>query len=119
MKQTRKWKRIDMTSPSSDTSTNDSSASAATWSELGRDSLLAGDAREALWYLRQAVESDSECSVAWQLLGRCFEAMGEEARARRCFTLAFRLSLKASQISIGSGLEPIPIVWPRRDPRDS
>ena len=117
MKQTRRPKSVEVVPPRGAPAAD---PSAATWSELGRQFLLAGEVPEALWYLRQAVESDSECSNAWQLLGRCFEAMGEELRARRCYTLAFRLSLKtSSQPMEGSESAPLPIVWPAREPRDS
>ncbi len=60
------------------------------WRELGRRSLLAGDAAEALWYLRRAVEDNNEHPVAWWLLGECFEQLGDALRAARCFKLASR-----------------------------
>src|SRR5262245_28809019 len=86
---------------------------------LGRDSLLSGDLEEALWYLRQAVETDGGCSIAWQLLGRCFEEMGESLRARRCYSLAFRLYLKSSPSGVGGPQERLPIIWPPRERQDS
>ena len=60
------------------------------WRELGRRYLLAGDAAEALWYLRRAVEDDDEQPVAWWLLGECFEQLGDALRAARCFKVASR-----------------------------
>ncbi len=67
--------------------------------ERGRAALLRGDVAQALQYLRHAVQESSEQPAAWQLLGRCFEEIGEEQRARRCYTLAARQAIKA-------GLDP-------------
>ena len=95
---------------------NDETDAAASC-RLGRDSLMAGDVSEALWHLRQAVENDADSFTAWQLLGRCFEEMGEEARAQRCYRLAFRLSLKPAKNA--DQADAIPLVRPPREPRDA
>jgi len=92
---------------------------ATVWCELGRESMAAGDLSEALWHLRQAVEHDSDYVTAWQLLGKCFEQMGEEVRAQRCFRLAFRLLMKEGG-SPGRTKKPsAPMVIPPREPRDA
>lgn len=60
------------------------------WLDLGRQSLLEGDIPDALWCLRRAIELQSDDPLVWKLVGRCFEEMGEEKRARRCYALAAR-----------------------------
>jgi len=60
------------------------------WRELGRQALQEGETEEAIWYLRQAVDEDGDNPASWQLLGRCFDEMGETTRARNCYTLAAR-----------------------------
>jgi Tfp pilus assembly protein PilF len=96
-----------------------SSAAASVWCQMGRDSIAEGEISEALWHLRQAVENDSDYITAWQLLGRCFEEMGEEARAQRCFRLAFRLSAKDAGLSRPRKSPAVPTVTPPREPRDA
>ena len=94
-------------------------SAASVWSDLGRESMAAGDLSEALWHLRQAVENDSDYVSAWQLLGKCFRQMGEEARAQRCFRLALRLSSKQSDEPGRTRTHSSPMVVPQREPQDS
>lgn len=84
-----------------------------------RESILSGDLEEALWHLRQAVEVDRDSVTAWQLLGHCFEQIGEPERARRCYKLAFRLSVAAVSGASRRTTEPLPIVWPSRHRSDT
>lgn len=67
------------------------------WCDMGRQALDLGDAEEALWCLRRAVELCSDDPDTWQLIGRCFEAIGEPVRARRCYTLASRQLLRSGR----------------------
>ncbi|HEY3174392.1 MAG TPA: tetratricopeptide repeat protein [Candidatus Polarisedimenticolia bacterium] len=66
---------------------------AIAWRDMGRDALFSGDPAEALWFLRHAVEIDPDDPLSWQVLGRCFEQIGEQERARKCYRLATRRHL--------------------------
>ena len=66
----------------------------STWRELGMQSLNLGEIEEALWCLRRAIELCSEDPITWQLLGHCFELIGEERRASRCYKFASRQLLR-------------------------
>ena len=73
------------------------------WRDLGRQALDQGDPEEALWCLRRAVELCSDDPGTWQLLGRCFERIGESVRARRCYTVASRQLLRSGRRSLIRG----------------
>lgn len=50
---------------------------------------------ETLRELGFAIENNSEDPIAWQLLGHFLEEIGEENRARHCYTVAARELVKA------------------------
>ena len=92
---------------------------ADSWRDMGRDALLAGDPAEALWFLRHAVEIDGDDAVCWQLMGRCFEEIGEERRARKCYQIAIRQYRESGDV--GDRLEkgPLGLLRRLRQPRDT
>ena len=89
------------------------------WRDQGRRALQSGDVREALWYLRRAIESRSEHPTAWHLLGRCFEQIGEEQRARRCYSLAVRQALRLGLDQEAFHAGPLSFVWNAEEDPDS
>jgi len=96
-----------------------SAGDSESWCDLGRDSLLQGEVAEALWFLRKAVEADGDNPFAWQLLGRCFEEMGEERRARNCYGLASRQLLKMGVEQEPASVGSLMPFWRGRLPRDA
>lgn len=72
----------------------ESQGRAEEWRDLGRDAFLSGETAEALRYLRRAVEFDPDDPETWHILGLCFEELGAEPRADRCFALATRLTAR-------------------------
>ncbi|HKY32317.1 MAG TPA: tetratricopeptide repeat protein, partial [Candidatus Polarisedimenticolia bacterium] len=63
---------------------SDGPRDAAAWIEMGRGLMGTGDAADALWCLRRAIEIDADDASAWHLLARCFTEIDEPIRARRC-----------------------------------
>jgi len=101
-------------SPATCTDSEQSRNDALAWRELALDSLVSGEPASGLWFLRNAIELDSNDPETWQLMGRCFEEMGEESRARRCFLLAFR-----QQALTGLPAQSLPsMAWRRRATRE-
>ncbi len=89
------------------------------WREQGRRALQSGDVREALWYLRRAIETRSEHPTAWHLLGRCFEQIGQEERARRCYSLAVRQALKLGLDEEAFHAGPLSFMWNAEEDSDT
>jgi len=87
--------------------------------ELGRQALLGGDAARALWHLRHAVEADRDDPRTWQLLGRCFEEIGETRRASMCYAVASRHALLSGRGLDDSGIRPLALGWHRLDSHDA
>ena len=96
----------------------DSQRDAQAWRELGLDSLLAGEPASGLWYLRNAIEIDADDPATWQLMGRCFDEMGEESRARKCYILALRQHALPGVNTQSAPTAPLPMFWRRRPARD-
>ena len=89
------------------------------WREQGRRALQSGEVREALWYLRRAIETRSEHPTAWHLLGRCFEQIGQEERARRCYSLAVRQALKLGLDEEALNPGPLSFLWNAEEDSDT
>lgn len=87
--------------------------------ELGRQALLGGDAAHALWHLRHAVEADPDDPRIWQLLGRCFEEIGETKRASMCYAVASRHARLSGHDPEESSVRSLTLGWDRLDPHDA
>ena len=97
---------------------SESSDEAQAWRDLALDALMSGEPASGLWYLRNAVDVDADDPETWQLMGRCFEEMGEDSRARKCFLLALRqhaLSAPGGDPHLSTTLC---LHWRRRPSRD-
>lgn len=88
------------------------------WRELALDSLMTGEPASGLWYLRNAIEADADDPETWQLMGRCFEEMGEESRARKCFHLALRQHALSGAMTHPAPSVPLSMSWHRRPSRE-
>ena len=89
------------------------------WREQGRRALESGDVSEALWYLRRAIETRGEHPTAWHLLGRCFEQIGEEERAQRCYSLAVRQALRLGLDAEALHTGPFSFMWNAEEDLDN
>ena len=96
----------------------EASGDAQAWRELALDSLMAGEPAAGLWFLRNAIEAASDDPETWQLMGRCFEEMGEESRARKCFLLALRQHARSGANTQLPPPAPLSLYWRRRQSRD-
>ena len=92
-----------------------SSGDARVWRELGLDALIAGEPAAGLWFLRNAVEIQPDDPPTWQLMGRCFEAMGEEPRAKSCYLLALQQHAQTDPNDASPPVAPLALSW-RRGP---
>jgi Tfp pilus assembly protein PilF len=86
---------------------------------MGRDALLAGDPAEGLWFLRHAVQIDGDDAVCWQLMGRCFEMIGEKRRAARCYQIAIRQYAESDDGDLHLGKGPLGILPRPPQPHDA
>ena len=105
-------------SPSNTATATESSTEAQAWRELALDSLMTGEPASGLWFLRNAIEADADDPLTWQLMGRCFEEMGEESRARKCFMLALRQHALSDAGTDPHRAGSLPLFWQRRRTRE-
>src|SRR5262245_60803343 len=106
-------------SRSTPSTTVESTAEAQAWRELALDSLMSGEPASGLWYLRNAIDLDADDPETWQLMGRCFEEMGEEARARKCFLLALRQHALSGADGNPHPSTQLSLHWRRKPSRDA